>query len=375
MILSLFSLLTLYIPSVAAIFGVPQHICAESYLLAVKRFEDLHGSSTSLRCIHFVDVSDDMVTIIQNTFTAQLSMTDTSGTQQIQRPALRMTDTSGTQPIQRPALSMTDTSGTQQIQRPALRMTDTSGTQPIQRPALSMTDKSGTQQIQRPALSMTDTSGTQQIQRPALAGAEPSATSGTSRQEWHSVPHHKPASETMSKPMESNIQGNASPQNEAQGPVCSPSSGPLSGCDPEGLPYLQQTGDKTIPFRIGFTFQNLAVIFQSQSVEKTEADAVVLWQDLQNIMKDPISKYYTKKLDVQVQKKVSDMKKSLTTEGKVHCVDTGNKLLVFPVVSQGKDKIRDLVEQVLDKVDLAQKRSIAIPRFQKKTKGMQTCWT
>ena len=343
MILSLFSLLTLYIPSVAAIFGVPQHICAESYLLAVKRFEDLHGSSTSLRCIHFVDVSDDMVTIIQNTFTAQLSMTDTSGTQQIQRPALRMTDTSGTQPIQRPALSMTD--------------------------------KSGTQQIQRPALSMTDTSGTQQIQRPALAGAEPSATSGTSRQEWHSVPHHKPASETMSKPMESNIQGNASPQNEAQGPVCSPSSGPLPGCEPEGLPYLQLTGDKTIPFRISFTLKNLAVIFQSQSVEKTEADAVVLWQDLQNIMKDPISKYYTKKLDVQVQKKVSDMKKSLTTEGKVHCVDTGNKLLVFPVVSQGKDKIRDLVEQVLDKVDLAQKRSIAIPRFQKKTKGMQTCWT
>ena len=304
-----------YIPSVAAIFGVPQRICAESYLLAIKRFEDLHGSSTSLRCIHFVDVSDDMVTIIQNTFTAQWSMTDTSGTQQIQRPAL----------------------------------------------------------------SMTDTSGTQQIQRPALAGAEPSATSGTSRQEWHSVPHHKPASETMSKPMESNIQGNASPENKVQGPVCSPSSGPLSGCDPEGLPYLQLTGDKTISFRIGFTCQNLALTFQSQSVEKTEADAVVLWQDPQNVMKDPVSKYYTKKLEGQVQKKVSDMKKSLTTEGKVHCVDTGNKLLVFPVVSifssQGKDKIRDLVEQVLDKVDLAQKRSIAIPRFQKKTKGMQTCWT
>ena len=347
MVLSLFSLLTLYIPSVAAIFGVPQRICAESYLLAVKRFEDLHGSSTSLRCIHFVDVSDDMVTIIQNTFAAQLSMTDTSGTQQIQRPALRMTDTSGTQPIQRPALSITDTSGTQQIQRPALRMTDTSGTQPIQHPALSMTDKSGTQQIQRPALSMmdtsgtqqierpalsmTDTSGTQQIQRPVLAGAEPSATSGTSRQEWHSVPHHKPASETMTKPVESNIQGNASPQNEAQGPVCSPSSGPLPGCDPEGLPYLQLTRDKTIPFRIGFTFQNLALIFQSQSVEKTETDAVVLWQDPQNVMKDPISKYYTKKLEGQVQKKVSDMKKSLTTEGKVLCVDTGNKLLVFPV--------------------------------------------
>ena len=331
----------------AAIFRVPQHICAESYLLAVKRFEDLHGSSTSLRWIHFVDVSDDMVTIIQNTFSAQWSMTDTSGTQQIQHPAP----------------SMTDMSGTQQIQCPAP----------------SMTDMSGTQLIQRPAQSMTDTSGTQQIQRPALAGAEPSATSGTSRQVWRSVPLHKPASETMSKPMESNIQGNASPENKAQGPVCSPSSGPLPGCEPEGFPYLQLTGDKTIPFRIGFTFQNLALIFQSQSVEKTETDAVVLWQDPQNVMKDPISKYYTKKLEGQVQKKVSDMKKSLTIEGKVLCVDTGNKLLVFPVVSTfsspGKDKIRDLVEQVLDKVDLAQKRSIAIPRFQKKTKGMQTCWT
>ena len=315
----------------AAIFGVPQHISAESYLLAVKRFEDLHGSSTTLRCIHFVDVSDDMVTIIQNTFTAHWSMTDMPGTQQIQRPAPSMTDTSETQ------------------------------------------------QIQRPALSMTDTSGTQQIQRPAVAGAEPSATSGTSRQEWHSVPHHKPASETMSEPMESNIQSSASPENKAQGPVCSPSSDPLSGCEPEGLPYLQLTGDKTVPFQIGFSFQNLALIFQSQPVEKTEIDAVVLWQDPQNVMTDPISKYYTKKLDGQVQKKVSDMKKRLTTEGKVHCVDTGNKLLVFPVVStfssQSKDKIRDLVEQVLNKVDLAQKRSIAIPRFQKKTKGMQTCWT
>ena len=54
-----------------AIFGVPQKICAESYLSAVQRFDDQRRNSTSLKHIHFVDVSDDKVTIIQKTFTAK----------------------------------------------------------------------------------------------------------------------------------------------------------------------------------------------------------------------------------------------------------------------------------------------------------------
>ena len=58
-----------------AIFGVPQQICAESYLSAVQKFDDQRGGSTCLKEIHFVDVSDAMVTVIQQTFIAKLNTT------------------------------------------------------------------------------------------------------------------------------------------------------------------------------------------------------------------------------------------------------------------------------------------------------------
>ena len=50
---------------------MPQLICAESYLSAVQKFGDQRENSTSLTHIHFVDVNDDMVTTIQQTFTAK----------------------------------------------------------------------------------------------------------------------------------------------------------------------------------------------------------------------------------------------------------------------------------------------------------------
>ena len=52
-----------------AVFGVPKQICAESYLSAVQKFDDLRGgSTTSLTHIHFVDVDDAKVTTIEITF-------------------------------------------------------------------------------------------------------------------------------------------------------------------------------------------------------------------------------------------------------------------------------------------------------------------
>ena len=52
-----------------AVFGVPKQICAESYLSAVQKFDDLRGgSTTSLTHIHFVDVDDAKVTTIESTF-------------------------------------------------------------------------------------------------------------------------------------------------------------------------------------------------------------------------------------------------------------------------------------------------------------------
>ncbi|KAL8560296.1 hypothetical protein ACOMHN_006027 [Nucella lapillus] len=53
----------------SAIFGVPQDLCAECYLSAVKKFDDQFGGTTSLTQVHFVDVNDAMVSTIQKTFT------------------------------------------------------------------------------------------------------------------------------------------------------------------------------------------------------------------------------------------------------------------------------------------------------------------
>ena len=58
-----------------AVFGVPRKICAESYWSAVQKFEDQRGGSTCLKEVHFVDVSDAMVTLIQQTFIAKLNTT------------------------------------------------------------------------------------------------------------------------------------------------------------------------------------------------------------------------------------------------------------------------------------------------------------
>ncbi|XP_067656383.1 uncharacterized protein [Haliotis asinina] len=52
-------------PSIsAAIFGVPQDVCARMYVQALKTFDTV-VSEGSLRVVHFVDVSDTMVTVIR----------------------------------------------------------------------------------------------------------------------------------------------------------------------------------------------------------------------------------------------------------------------------------------------------------------------
>ena len=56
-------------PFVAAIFGVPRDVCAQSYLSAVQNFDKHCGGTTCLKQVHFVDVSDSMVSAIQETFT------------------------------------------------------------------------------------------------------------------------------------------------------------------------------------------------------------------------------------------------------------------------------------------------------------------
>ena len=323
-----------------AIFGVPVDICAESYLLAVKKFENQHGSSTCLKHIHFVDISDDMVANIQKTFTAQWDMSVTSGTQQALPPGRAGTEFSATAETGRWEWS----------------------TQP---PHKSM-EPSATAETNRREWST----------QPPHKSTEPSATAETDRQGWSTQPSHKSTEKRMSRPMESqpDVQSNASHKNKVQEPVHPSRSNPQSDDEPLGLPYLEVVGkEKECQHQIHFRGLHLVLILQSQPVANIKTDAVVLWQELQNILKDPISKEFINKLNSPAKKKVSEEKGSLATEGTVHCVDIVNRLLVFPVMStfssQSKDRIRYFVEQVLNKVDLQQKRSVAIPRIHKKTKG------
>ncbi|XP_025094658.1 uncharacterized protein LOC112564212 [Pomacea canaliculata] len=52
----------------SAIFGVPKDVCAEMYLQAVQRFDSHYGITSCLRQIHFIDISDEMVSKIQDVF-------------------------------------------------------------------------------------------------------------------------------------------------------------------------------------------------------------------------------------------------------------------------------------------------------------------
>ena len=48
---------------------MPKDVCARSYLSAVQSFDRQCGDGTCLRQIYFVDVSEDMINVIQQTFT------------------------------------------------------------------------------------------------------------------------------------------------------------------------------------------------------------------------------------------------------------------------------------------------------------------
>lgn len=61
----------------SATFGVPPIICTTMYLAAIQEFDSEYGHLTTLRDIHFVDISDKMVAIIQDTFTEKWNTTVT----------------------------------------------------------------------------------------------------------------------------------------------------------------------------------------------------------------------------------------------------------------------------------------------------------
>ncbi|KAK7471615.1 hypothetical protein BaRGS_00035712, partial [Batillaria attramentaria] len=70
----------------SAIFGVPRELCAQMYLSAVKSFDHQYGGKTSLTHIHFVDISDPMVSIIQGTFSRGFSTVVSGGSDGVTLP-------------------------------------------------------------------------------------------------------------------------------------------------------------------------------------------------------------------------------------------------------------------------------------------------
>ncbi|KAL8615427.1 hypothetical protein ACOMHN_036247 [Nucella lapillus] len=287
---------SLALPSIsAAIFGVPQPICAQSYLSAVKKFDTIHGHTTPLKEIHFVDINDGMTSVIQSTFSADWSVpaSSTPGNQGVEAAAgVRNQQEESSRPVHSlPAAS----------QENRLDMLSKEGPRPRQGP------ESGNQ------------------------GQPPGHTAGL--------------------------------QDE-----------------PAGFPCLTEWGpEKEYQLQVAFKDRDLTLIFQKQSVTDIETESVILWQDVQNIMRDNIWKQFVKKLSPQAKTRTHMINKEMSTADKTYTFRTTNKQYVFIVTSSrgscGEEKIRDFVEQAFNRVDL-DKTSVAIPRKQKEEKAkkeLQLC--
>ncbi|KAL8615431.1 hypothetical protein ACOMHN_036251 [Nucella lapillus] len=287
---------SLALPSIsAAIFGVPQPICAQSYLSAVKKFDTIHGHSTPLKEIHFVDINDGMTSVIQSTFSADWSVpaSSTPGNQGVEAAAgVRNRQEESSRPVHSlPAAS----------QENRLDMLPKEGPRPRQGP------ESGNQ------------------------GQPPGHTAGL--------------------------------QDE-----------------PAGFPCLtERWSEKENQVQVVFKDRDLTLIFQKQSVTDIETESVILWQDVQNIMRDNIWKQFVKKLSPQAKTRTHMINKEMSTADKTYTFRTTNKQYVFIVTSSrgscGEEKIRDFVEQAFNRVDL-DKTSVAIPRKQKEEKAkkeLQLC--
>ena len=272
----------------SAIFGVPQQICAECYLAAVQKYEDLGpSSSTSLRHIHFVDINDAMVSAIQATFTTHWGK----------------------------GLNSAPGSG--------------------QAPSSHSPDKENT--VQR-----ADTQS---------AGARSSPSSPMDRPDPRS-----PAAEEHQAPSSTALP-RAQPQAESK-----------------GLPVLATSGTgQDMQYQISFTGLDLTLVLRKEEVAKVGTEALVLWQDVQNVLKDELSKAVMKEASQQAKDRITNLKKELVTVGKVETLTSSKYYLVFPSVSlpamQERDKVQSVVEQVLNKVNLVNKGSVAIPQMPRPRSG------
>ncbi|KAK7485889.1 hypothetical protein BaRGS_00022884, partial [Batillaria attramentaria] len=257
---------------------------ALSSISSVKSFDQQYGVATTLRLIHFVDVSDTMVSIIQDTFTRGW----------ISDGALP------TAPVADAAYSRGSVASPSGGQNSAT---------PAHRNPLPADDSLG-----------------------AVGGVDPRGPvafpSGMSAHGRHGNRDDKPLNS-----------GSVQVKRPAATIVRS------GGMQHEGQYQYQ------------FHFLDLDLFFQQQKTTGFSTDAVVLWQYTGNVLNDDNSKQLLKNL------RSSELKKKLT-EGAVETLMTGDKLYILPVVSSrspvSQDNIRDLVEQALNKVDLAKKKSVAV---------------
>ena len=242
---------------------MPKDVCARNYLSAVQRFDRDCGSSTCLRQIHFVDVNDDMINVIQQTFT-QNWITDVE-----------------------PNMA-----------------TKSSGGKPSQ------------------------STSAQEVQKPSDSGrGSPSASTATGN----------------------SFQSEREPRN----PVLKIFPRSSKGEDAE--------------YQFQFPGLDLVLLFRLEEVADIKTEAVVLWQEIGNVGKDENSKQLRNSLSSSAVESINSLELNSAPEGHIQCTETDSRFLVFPVISPysvlSEEKVRDLVERSISKVDMHGKRSVTIPAY------------
>ena len=366
----------------SAVFGVPKQICAQCYLTAVKRFEDQYGGRTSLKLIHFVDVSEAMVSTIQNTFTQMWNIPTLSSS--FQPVAVNSSSTEArdqgnmvnqdraTVPKPQSTLSGVNTFGTE---------TNSGATGPVNSSSTEARDQGNMVNQDRAtvpkpqsALTGVNTFGTEtksgdtgpgptgtnigtgtafskgicavsfpdRPEEPCSAGQQPKNTGGQleSRQEQQ---------------RDSEMRGRRIVRDKYQ-------SGHAALEGPQVERFVHEGHEQ-----VQIHFQSLDLIFQSKHITDILTDVIVLWQNVANPFADFNSQQIVKKAGTQFESEaVPRLKARLRNSDLVEHLH-GESMLILPRVCAEYtidwQQICKIVEKIFSRTACLKRRTIAIPGY------------
>lgn len=347
-----------------------------------------------------MDVSDDMVNIVQQTFKAKWNGsaveipvshvpmdvdTDSgSGRQQMNTQATSGNTRSGqrqwnTEPPGQPSSNVhsdqyTNVGNNLYRNLPESANQVNQHTLKLQYPTTDATSVHQGQNLQYSYLPEAD-SHSHQPPHPTGPDGTTNLSKQPSSQQPPSSSNQRPA--TSDNRMRLRSDSAAAAQQGAGDPLSSGGLSSESDNEPVGTPYLNIGTEQSecLPQQVCFRGTDLVVVFQRIEASEVATQALVLWQDSQNTLKDHNSKHCMKKLSPQAQSRMNDSKKNMTNVGSVIAVETKDKLFIMPVVSTmssvGEEEVRMFTEQALNKANHARKMSVAIPRI-RRAKGKGT---